>query len=63
MYKSALCALPIMFAAAGPVVAAPDKTPQEVLHALIDSSDSAYLTQSEQNLMMMQDDPAYWIAE
>ena len=39
MYKSALCALPIMFAAAGPVLAAPDKTPQEVLHALIDSSD------------------------
>ena len=63
MYKNALCALPIMLAVAGPVVAAPDKTPQEVLHALIDSSNSAYLTQSEQNLMMMQDDPAYWIAE
>ena len=37
MYKNALAALPLMLVVAGPLVAAPDKTPEEVLHALIDS--------------------------
>ena len=63
MYKNALCALPIMLAMASPALADPGQTPDEVLQALIDRSDSAYLTQSEQNLMMMQDEPSYWVIE
>ncbi len=63
MYKNALRALPIMLAMASPALADPGQTPDEVLQALIDRSDSAYLTQSEQNLMMMQDEPSYWVIE
>ena len=63
MYKNALCALPIMLAMASPALADTGQTPDEVLQALIDRSDSAYLTQSEQNLMMMQDEPSYWVIE
>jgi sulfur-oxidizing protein SoxA len=37
--------------------------PYDVLQGLIDKVDSSYLTQSEQNLMMMQDNPAYWTAD
>ena len=37
--------------------------PEDILQALIDSSDSAYLNQSPQNRQMMPDNPAYWIAE
>jgi sulfur-oxidizing protein SoxA len=39
------------------------KAPEDVLTALIEQSGSAYLTQSEQNLMMMPDNPANWTAE
>lgn len=63
MYKYALRALPIMLAMASPALADTGQTPDEVLQALIDRSDSAYLTQSEQNLMMMQDEPSYWVIE
>lgn len=63
MYKNALRALPIMLAMASPALADTGQTPDEVLQALIDRSDSAYLTQSEQNLMMMQDEPSYWVIE
>lgn len=62
MTYNALRALPLMLAVAAPA-GATDQTPEEVLHALIDGNDSAYLTQSEQNLMMMQDEPAYWAME
>jgi sulfur-oxidizing protein SoxA len=37
--------------------------PEDILQALIDSSGSAYLSQSPQNRQMMPDNPAYWIAE
>ena len=62
MSKNALRALPLMLAVVAPA-GATDQSPEEVLHALIDANDSAYLTQSEQNLMMMQDEPAYWAME
>ncbi|MEN8107762.1 MAG: sulfur oxidation c-type cytochrome SoxA [Pseudomonadota bacterium] len=39
------------------------QAPEDVLNGLISEVDSAYLTQSEQNIMMMPDNPAYWVAE
>lgn len=36
--------------------------PLEVLQGLIDRTGSGYLTQSDQNLMMMADNPAQWVA-
>ncbi|WP_058553391.1 sulfur oxidation c-type cytochrome SoxA [Thiohalocapsa sp. ML1] len=39
------------------------RAPEEVLQALIDDNESAYLTQSEQNIMMMPDNAALWVAE
>ena len=43
MTYNALRALPLMLAEAAPA-GATDQTPEEVLHALIDGNDSAYLT-------------------
>ncbi len=43
-----------------PVLAATSEEAAEVLEGLIQSTDSAYLTQSQQNLMMMADSPAAW---
>ncbi|MBZ0071112.1 MAG: sulfur oxidation c-type cytochrome SoxA [Thiohalobacteraceae bacterium] len=38
--------------------------PEDVLNGIISKNpDDAYLTQSEQNLMMMPDNPALWVAE
>lgn len=37
--------------------------PAQVLQSLIESTESTYLTQSEQNLMMMPDNPALWTVE
>lgn len=37
--------------------------PYEVLTGLIDELESDYLSASQQNLMMMQDNPAYWTAD
>lgn len=42
------------------VVANPDLAPEEILRNLIDETGSDYLSQSQQNLMMMADNPAYW---
>lgn len=39
------------------------RAPEEVLQELIDSKESAYLTQSEQNIMMMPDNAALFVAE
>jgi sulfur-oxidizing protein SoxA len=39
------------------------EAPEDVLQGIIDNFDSDYLTQSEQNLMMMSDNPAYWVAD
>ena len=40
-----------------------NEDPQQVLFGLIDEVDSDYLTQSEQNIQMMPDNPAYFLAE
>ncbi|MFW5452682.1 sulfur oxidation c-type cytochrome SoxA [Thioalkalivibrio sulfidiphilus] len=60
MFKKALLALPLALTVG---VSAHAKDPVEVLQGLINSIDSPYLTQSEQNLMMMADNPAHWVAE
>jgi sulfur-oxidizing protein SoxA len=39
------------------------RAPEDVLTELIEQSGSKYLSQSQQNLMMMPDNPAYWTAE
>lgn len=49
--------------AAGNASAAPTQEPIDVLTALIEAHDSDYLTQSDQNLMMMADSPAMWTIE
>jgi len=63
MLKHALLALPLL--AAGPLALADNgKEPIDVLQELLDNNkDSKYLWQSEQNVMMMPDSPAYWVAE
>nr|WP_242467529.1 sulfur oxidation c-type cytochrome SoxA [Thiocapsa imhoffii] len=48
---------------ASPAVSGPSGDPAEVLEELIGSTSSYYLTQSEQNLMMMPDNPALWTIE
>ena len=64
MHKNAWFALPMALAlAGGTAVADSYQEPYDVLQGLIEEADSSYLTQSEQNLMMMQDNPAYWTAE
>jgi len=63
MIKKALLALPVALILGSTAYADSSKAPEEVLEGLINSVDSMYLTQSEQNLMMMADNPALWIAE
>ncbi len=63
MSKNALFALPAALALAGTVSADSYQEPEDVLQGIIEKVDSNYLTQSEQNLMMMSDNPAYWVAE
>jgi len=60
MFKKTLYALPIAAAVAGSANA---QAPEEVLQALIDKNPSSYLTQSPQNLMMMPDNVAHYVAE
>jgi sulfur-oxidizing protein SoxA len=65
MFSKALCALPLALAI-GTAAASDDyvgMAPEEILQALIDKTGSAYLSQSDQNLQMMPDNPAYWVAE
>lgn len=40
-----------------------NEDPKQILLGLIDQIDSAYLTQSPQNLMMMGDNPAYFVVD
>lgn len=63
MYKKALLALPLAVAVGATAQASSLQAPEDVLQSLLDSVDSAYLGQSEQNIMMMPDNPALWIAE
>lgn len=65
MLPKALYALPLALAV-GTVSAADSyvgMAPEEILQALIDETGSAYLSQSPQNMQMMPDNPAYWIAD
>ena len=63
MSKNALIALSLALALTGIAYADSYQDPEEVLLGIIEKSDSKYLTQSEQNLMMMADNPAYWTIE
>jgi sulfur-oxidizing protein SoxA len=62
MFKKALLALPVALAVGVSANADSWQAPEDVLQGLIDSIDSLYLTQSEQNLIMMPDNPALWTA-
>ena len=57
--------LPVAFALVATTAASADsyEAPEDVLNRLIEESGSPYLSQSQQNLMMMADNPAYWTAE
>ena len=60
MLRRTLFALPMALALGTTANAESDKAPEDVLNELINKVDSKYLTQSEQNIMMMPDNPAYW---
>lgn len=61
MKRTLFAALPLAVALTASVQAEPPRPePADVLRALIERSGAAYLTQSEQNLMMMADNPANW---
>ncbi len=60
MFRRFWFAFPMALALGTATGADPSMTPEEVLDELITKADSSYLTQSEQNLMMMPDNPAYW---
>lgn len=64
MLKKTLLALPVALALAGVATAASQgKLPEDVLDELIKQTNSTYLTQSPQNIMMMPDNPAWEVAE
>lgn len=63
MLRNLLYALPLSAALAGTAAADSYQDPFDVLQGLINNVDSKYLTQSQQNLMMMQDNPAYWTVD
>ncbi len=63
MSRKALFVLATVLALAGVASADSYQEPEDVLQGIIDKVDSNYLTQSEQNLMMMPDNPAYWVVE
>jgi L-cysteine S-thiosulfotransferase len=54
-----LFALSTTLALAASAQAGAGKSPEDVLQGLIDKTNSPYLTQSPQNMMMMPDNPAY----
>ena len=63
MIKKLLLSAPAALLAFSAHAAEPSDSPYEVLLKLINSTNSSYLTQSEQNLMIMPDDPALFVAE
>lgn len=66
MFPKATLALPLALTLVGSVAFAEDyigMEPDEILVSLIEKTDSAYLSQSPQNLQMMPDNPAYWVME
>jgi len=63
MFRKTLFALPVALVLGSTATADSYQEPYDVLEELIKKIDSSYLTQSEQNLMMMPDNPALWVAE
>ncbi len=63
MFRKSLFVLPMVLAFGVTATADPNMAPEEVLDGLINKVDSEYLTQSDQNIMMMPDNPAYWVIE
>jgi len=63
MFKKTLLILPIVLTFWATANADSSMAPEEVLNSLINKVDSKYLTQSGQNIMMMPDNSAYWVAE
>lgn len=63
MFKRSLRVLPVAVAVAALAGPSSAKAPEEVLQSIIDKHQSSYLTQSPQNLMMMPDNPAYYVSE
>jgi L-cysteine S-thiosulfotransferase len=63
MLKRTLLALPIALSMAGAATASPGMLPEDVLDDLIKKTNSPYLTQSPQNIMMMPTNPAWDVAE
>jgi len=63
MFKKALRALPIALAVAAMAGPSMAEAPEDVLDKLIKKTNSPYLTQSPQNIMMMPDNPAWLVAE
>lgn len=63
MYYKVLYKVLLLLALAGVASAADYKHPYDVMQGLLDHTDSKYLTQSKTNIMMMEESPAYWIAD
>lgn len=65
MFRKVKYAVPLILAvgSAAAVDSYVDMAPEEILRTLIDESGSPYLSQSPQNLQMMPDNPALWVAE
>lgn len=63
MFRKAISTLTMGLCLCGAAGAGSYEAPEDVLQDIIDEFDSDYLTQSEQNLMMMSDNPAYWVAD
>ena len=55
--------LALVVGTAGAVDSYDEMAPEEILRALIDETGSPYLGQSPQNLQMMPDNPALWVAD
>lgn len=63
MSPKRLLLAPLALALWTSAAADPGQAPEEILNDLIEKAGSPYLSQSQQNLMMMADNPAYWTAE
>lgn len=63
MLKKPLLALPVALACLASAPANSGPAPEDVLNDLIKNHHSLYLTQSPQNIMMMPDNPAHYVAE
>lgn len=66
MFSKVKYVLPLLVLAIGTASAVDsydEMAPEEILRALIDETGSPYLGQSPQNLQMMPDNPALWVAD